>query len=186
MPYMRIYRLLDGLYHVHDCTRAGFAECGAECTLETSTHSFRIGSIQDEPDPPKAQMCRKCFPSLPALKTAKDYYTSLGEEFMPFSHRGYTSVEVLPFLTGRPWDDLALAYVHALRPSTIRVTTGGCKANAQTWRVTVFIDTLKSNLIRSIEQEVQVGLPDGVRNGHALDLALKYGVDSPQVKEWSR
>ncbi len=43
-----------------------------------------------------------------------------------FNSRGYTSIGVLPELNGRPWDEIALGLVHALRPSSIRVTTGMC------------------------------------------------------------
>lgn len=61
MPFMRIYRLKDGLYHIYDIHNAGHVECGAVCTRETCDHHFRVGSIQDEPDPPIEQLCPACF-----------------------------------------------------------------------------------------------------------------------------
>lgn len=103
-----------------------------------------------------------------------------GSPFVPFARRGFTSLEVLPFLKGKPWDDVALGFVHSLRPSHIRVTDGGIQLDAQTWRVTVTVS--KKNKIEKIEQEVEVGLPVKVVHGSALHCALEYGVDSPQTK----
>jgi len=96
---------------------------------------------------------------------------------------GWTSIEVLSFLKGRKWDEVALGYVHALRPSSIRVTEGLCTMDARSWRVTVYIYPDKQ--IKKIEQEVEVSLPEGVNCGWAMNDALKYGIDSPQVA-WHR
>lgn len=112
---------------------------------------------------------------------SKDYYTPHMKVFDRFNRTSYTSIEVLPILKGKPWDDVALGYCHALRPSSIRVTEGGTKCDARTWRVTVFIDD--KNIINKITQEVEVGLPKGVAHGHALRLALQYGIDSSQVRD---
>jgi len=109
-----------------------------------------------------------------------EYYTTHMEMFEPFNSRSYKSITVLDFLNGKPWDDLALAYVHALRPSSIRVTKGTVKCDARTWHVTVYIT--EDNIIEEISQEAEVGLPDGVEHGEALGVALQYGIDSPQCK----
>lgn len=96
---------------------------------------------------------------------------------------GYTSIrKTLPFLKGRPWDEVALAYVSGLRPSCIRVIkhNSGMHCDARVWRVTVHLG--KRGKISEIEQEVAVWLPDGVQNGWALQHALQFGIDSPQVK----
>jgi len=98
-----------------------------------------------------------------------------------FPYRGYTSIRILEFLDGKRWDDIALAYVHAVRPSCIRVTTGTITLDAHTWRVTVVVDD--NNIIEKITQEVEVGLPERTTCGESLRVALKYGIDSPQV-DW--
>ena len=105
-----------------------------------------------------------------------------GQPFKPWNRRGYTSIEVLPKLKGKPWDEVALGYVHALRPSQLRVVQDGIQLDAQTWRVTVWLK--KDNVtIDHIEQEVEVGLPEECPHGAGLDTALRHGLKSPQV-EW--
>ena len=94
-------------------------------------------------------------------------------------HYSGTSITVLSELTDKPWDEVSLAYVLALRPTSIRICTTGCKCDAQRGRVTVWMEGDK---IVSVEQEVKVYLPDGIRNGHVLDVALLHGKDSPEVK----
>lgn len=111
----------------------------------------------------------------------KDYINKQGHKYKPESeHFGWTSIKVLPFLTGRPWDVVALAFVHALRPSYIRVIEGAETLDAMTWRITVRLNNNKT--IREIEQEVEVWLPDGVVHSHALEHALRFGIDSEQCK----
>lgn len=82
-------------------------------------------------------------------------------------------IKVLEFLKGRPWDDLALGFVHALRPSHIRVVDHNrcIQCDAQTWRVTVYLD--EAGLIDDIEQEVELGATDKCRNGCAMEEALR-------------
>ena len=102
---------------------------------------------------------------------------------MLFRSRGYTVIEVLPKLKGKPWDELSLGYVHALRPSHLRVVqTDSIQLDWQTWRVTVWLE--KDGLtISCIEQEVEVGLPEKCPHGGGLNASLHYGLNSPQV-EW--
>lgn len=83
---------------------------------------------------------------------------------------GYLSVEMLSFLRDQPWDDVARAYVTALRPSEVRVSTGELKSDAKPWRVTVIVDAAER--ITEISQEVEVELPPGIENGHALACEL--------------
>lgn len=106
------------------------------------------------------------------MKSAKDYYSSHMVPFEKFNNIGYTAIEVLEFLGGLPWDDIALGFVHSLRPSSIRVVhVGECiKCDARVWRVTVYVDI--NNRIQSIEQEVEVGLPEGIEHGDTLHNAL--------------
>lgn len=85
---------------------------------------------------------------------------------------GYTSIRVLSFLDGQPWDDLARAYVHALRPSCVRVSSSFLTSDARSWRVTVM--TTEDGIIRHIEQEVDVDLGSGKwPHGHALQCEIE-------------
>lgn len=75
----------------------------------------------------------------PPEQHAGDFMSTLGVDYVPPSAQGFAVFPVLQFLTGRPWDDLALNAVHSLRPSQIRVTEDETKMNARLWRVTVYI-----------------------------------------------
>jgi hypothetical protein len=91
---------------------------------------------------------------------------------------GFTNIEVLSFLKGQPWDDVARAYVHGLRPSEVRVSTGTLKSNAVLWRVTVMMND--KALITEITQEVEVLLPPDIENGHSLRCEMdRRGVVTP-------
>lgn len=79
---------------------------------------------------------------------------------------GFLSIEVLAFLNGQPWDDVARAYIHALRASEVRISTGALKSDAKLWRVTVML--APGEIIEEITQEVEVVLPAGIQHGHAL------------------
>ena len=114
------------------------------------------------------------------MNIPEHYIDDCGKVYDKPNERGWTCIEVLEFLKGKPYDAVALAYIHSLRPSYIRVTKGMTTLDARTWRVTVYIN--EDNTIRSIKQEVEVALPDGVAHGQALGVALKYGLDSEQVK----
>lgn len=93
-----------------------------------------------------------------------------GRPFEPFDSHGFAVIRPLPFLHGRKWDEIALAYVQALRPSHLRVTRGGTQMDAQLWRVTVELED-DGVTIDVIDQEVEVGLPDGIEHGEALRCA---------------
>jgi len=83
---------------------------------------------------------------------------------------GYSCIRVLEFLNDRPFDDVAKGYIHALRPSNIRLIKNGIvKSDSVSWRVTIF---LEKGFIDKIEQEVQVGLYGDVKDGHDLELRL--------------
>jgi hypothetical protein len=71
--------------------------------------------------------------------------------------RSYTSIPVLEFLKGYPYDDFAKAYIFGLSPSTVRVSTGDITCDAYTDRVTVFVDD--TNIIYNIVQEICVASP---------------------------
>lgn len=86
---------------------------------------------------------------------------------------GYTSIEVLQMLWGRPWDQYALNMMAAVRPSCIRVVVPGegLTCDAVTWRVTVYLGE-DERTIGQITQEVEVGTV-GASHGHGLH---KYSV----------
>lgn len=111
-----------------------------------------------------------------------EFVSTQGKQYSLPGRLGRTSIEVLPLLKGRPWDAVALAYVHALRPSYIRVVCGEETCDGICWRVSVYVD---DGVITKITQEVEVALPEGVKHGHALAHALQYGLESEQVA-WHR
>ncbi len=90
-----------------------------------------------------------------------------GFNWIPSKCTGYTSINVLGFLKGLPLDNLALSYLHALRPSRVRVTHGETTTDACCWRVTVYLD--KEDRIDHIEQEVEVGF----YSGYTIDNELR-------------
>ena len=58
-------------------------------------------------------------------------------------------------LTGKKFDNLAVAVIHSVKPSKIRVSTDGCvTTDAIHGRVTVFLD--ENGLIDHVMQEVEV------------------------------
>ena len=87
---------------------------------------------------------------------------------------GWTVIRCLPELEGKPWSELAAAFLRALRPSAVRVVLPGegVKTDAIVWRVTVYLTDRCT--IERIEQEVEVDLPDGVQHGH--DLSVQAGL----------
>lgn len=113
------------------------------------------------------------------------YRDSVGRDYVQPDRTGSLVLEVLPFLIGQKWDGFALGYVHSLRPSRVRVIwPGEMKAgNAVPWRVTVYVDG--SNLVRGVEQECEVGLPEGVKNGYELDQQMEWLIRAklPTFKE---
>lgn len=80
---------------------------------------------------------------------------------------GYAVIDVLPFLTGKPLDDIAAGYMRALRPSKVEVIDkdGTHDLMAMNWRVRIF---MHGDLIYKIQQEVEVGLYGEIVNGGHL------------------
>lgn len=82
-----------------------------------------------------------------------------------------TIITVLPFLTGRPFDQVAINYIYSLRPSAVEIITRGETMDSKSWRVRVYIDS-ETNLIEKIRQEVIVGCV-GFDHGADLDRFIK-------------
>jgi hypothetical protein len=88
---------------------------------------------------------------------------------------GFSVIEVLPEIVGKPWNEITQAYLRALRPSSVRMVVDGeaITSDAKLWRVTVFLEAMSApRLVRHVEQEVEVDLPPGVDHGHALHCRM--------------
>ena len=102
------------------------------------------------------------------MKSPKDYYSMhmVVYERDKTSSRVWNSIPVLEFLKGRVWDEISLAYVTAMRPSSIRVTRGECTCDSWPWRVTVTVNS--DDVIERISQEVEFEVcPSGVIGRHS-------------------
>jgi hypothetical protein len=104
---------------------------------------------------------------------AEDFYSTQGKHYdaRAGGRYGYLSIKALPILTGHQWNDVALGFVHALRPSMIRVVRAEETCDAKPDRVTVYVDP--NNNITSIRQECEVWLPEGVEHGADLRDRLR-------------
>lgn len=102
-------------------------------------------------------------------KEIDNYRTGWQAQYHSPSHCGYTIIKVLEFLEGRKLSEQVLDFIHALRPSCIRITEGYTTCDAMLWRVTIYVD--KDDIVRSIQQEVEVGLRSA-KNGHELSQSL--------------
>lgn len=84
---------------------------------------------------------------------------------------GFIEIDVLECLRGRPYDEIAKAFISALRPSDIRIIHNSeVHCDSFVWRVSVYLD--KNQKIESIKQEVKCELPDNINNGYELKKAL--------------
>jgi len=68
---------------------------------------------------------------------------------------GVTSIEVLEFLKGLPYDNLIVAWLYSLHPSVIRVSYGEVCCDSYRDRVTVWLNA--DDTVQKITQEVTVG-----------------------------
>jgi hypothetical protein len=98
-----------------------------------------------------------------------------GVPYEPTKRYSFLDLPVLPFLWGRKWDKFALAFLHAVRPSAIRVIPyGGCeKTDGWSWRVTVHLN--EDGTVKDITQECEVSCEGGFE--HGWDLACKFKAD---------
>ena len=87
--------------------------------------------------------------------TVAKYRGRLGAQYEKPDVIGSTVIRVLPFLNGKKLDNLAMSYIHSLRPSVIRVTNGFITLDARNWRVTVMLEK-DDETIKYIEQEVDI------------------------------
>lgn len=108
-----------------------------------------------------------------------------GSEVSKLKAHSWSVIRQLEFLSGQPWNNLALNYVMALRPSAIRVIRHGgmMTADAYTWRVTVFLRE-DNRTIDRIEQECNVG-SIGANCGHDLQLKLKQQQTGEKIPQFN-
>ena len=67
---------------------------------------------------------------------------------------------------GSKFDEITKSWISTLRPSSIRISKDSVYCDARVWRVTVLLN--KDDSIAKISQEVEVGLPNGIEDGHDL------------------
>lgn len=134
----------------------------------------------DPPDKPKVGFMvyeRRDDDKTPDYDTEELQSTEVADTYRSAHHAGYTqpssygslTLDVLPFLVGRPWDQCALNYLASLRPSCVRVLSenGGLTLDSVAWRVTVLLSSDDYRTIKRIQQEVNVGIV-GCKHGHGL------------------
>jgi len=100
----------------------------------------------------------------------------------PSDYKGSSSsstIPVLQFLYGRPFDDYAKCFLLSLQPSSIVVNWN--KLDARRWRVNVRVDD--QNIIQYIEQEVEVLCLGDVENGHDLNNRVRLYEYKEELQE---
>lgn len=108
-------------------------------------------------------------------KEDADYYRGgNGKRLEHCGCEGVTSIEVLEFLKGMPFDNLIVAWLYALHPSTIRVSYGEVCCDSFRDRVTVWLK--EDDTVEKITQEVTVGYGSGY-NIEQITQARKRGVE---------
>lgn len=102
-----------------------------------------------------------------------DYRHPQGVKYAHMPRSVMPCLPVCSYLIGAQWDELALAAVSTLRPSSIRVTgpTDSQTCDGSMWRVSVYVDS--NNTILGIEQEMIADVPDHIEHGHALRMKLR-------------
>ena len=109
-----------------------------------------------------------------------DYYKGgNGKSFKKPSSWGSTSIEILPFLKGLPFNNLIIAYVQGMHPSNIRVTHGTICCDSMNDRITIYLT--EDNKVDRIDQEITVGYSTGFTVDGVL-RALKNNTD-PYIYE---
>lgn len=115
---------------------------------------------------------------------ADKFFGTQGSEVDKLRNKVWTSLRQLEFLSGQPWNNLALNYIMALRPSKIRVIKHGgmITCDALTWRVTVVLKE-DNRTIDYIEQECEVG-SIGANCGQDLQLKLKQQQTGKKIPQF--
>lgn len=146
--------------------------CG-HCSDAPATGEYQVNAIPPPLAPPPPEFMSEVERNEHLRKTTSSGVIVAagmsGARYEPLpGGQGYTTMDVLPFLKGLPFDDFALGWLHTLRPSTVRVTYDSCvHTDAYTWRVTVYCHSI-TRLIYRISQEVEIAGGTGAEMGHLL------------------
>ena len=124
--------------------------------------------------PEEKELNKRLKPEVYLAMDQADRYLGTGKDMEASDDSCYAVIPVLEFLKGKPWNNMALNFVQALRPSMLRVTYGEIQCDSRRWRVTVYLES-EGSMIKRIEQEVTAGAL-GVRYGHDLHAYMHgYG-----------
>lgn len=99
------------------------------------------------------------------------YIGSCGRRYEEPKCTGMTSVDCLQFLWGRQISRLTMGYIHALRPSMIRICRGEITCDSVPWRVTIYLDD--HDTIYKIDQEAEVAGGSGYELRRAFNKFYK-------------
>jgi len=115
----------------------------------------------------EAQNMKPLNDKLLAKDDIEKYEGAQGEHYEnPSNSTGYTSIDVLEDLWGMPYNNLILAYVHALRPSKVRVSYGEQTLDSCCWRVSIVLEDKEGEtFVHSIRQEVAIAYSSGADVG---------------------
>lgn len=92
----------------------------------------------------------------------EQYRSNHRKEWKPDDAVGYTTMPVLPQFKGKKLDNSLVAYLHTLRPSSVRISEGCVTTDSSPWRVTVLTKKVDGvEIIESITQEVCIGFSSG-------------------------
>lgn len=92
----------------------------------------------------------------------EQYRSHHRKEWKPDDAVGYTTMPVLPQFIGKKLDNSLIAYLHTLRPSSVRISKDCVTCDSSPWRVTVLTKDVDGvEIIESISQEVCVGFSSG-------------------------
>lgn len=127
----------------------------------TEPHNMKLGPTGPRPPLKKFDFAHRHSWTMKDVSLDKNDY---------FDAAGFTSIEPLPFLHGKKWDEYALAFVLTLNPKYLRVTSGPTTMDSRMGRMTITVDD--EGIIQNIDYEVAIGLPEGAECGEDMDRYL--------------
>jgi len=123
-------------------------------------------------------LCQK----MQGVDLVEQYRSNHRKEWQPDDITGYTTMPVLQQFWGKKLDNSLLAYLHTLRPSSVRISGDYTTCDASPWQVTVFTDKLidGTEIITQISQEVCIGFSSGW-NVQQVFNHLHEGKPKPEI-----